>query len=125
MPRERLVPLDGGSDFTTIRASMPCHSLKVYQDGTRDKSFVYKRKADGTEDGFSVEFTTQAGDPIVLLGAGRSGILGRPPSYDAKDVPVDTAATTGDSGCGDPILMIKASDDSTPNITIIESESEL
>ena len=125
--------LDGGgdgSDYTIIRAKTVTHTLKVYQDGARTKAFEYKRKDDGTPDGFTTVFTTQAGDPIALIGHGRSGLLGRPPGYCGTNPvtglsePVDTAAGTGDSGGGDPVLYIKAADGSTPVVQVIESESE-
>jgi hypothetical protein len=124
MPRETLVNLGGAAGFTTIRATLALHTLKVYQDGARDTAFTYKRKDDGSTDGFTVEFTTQAGDPITLIGHGHGGIIGRPPNYNGVGYPVDTAADTDDSGGGDAVLMLKATDDSTPDVVVIENESE-
>lgn len=128
---EYIQNLGGAAGFTTIRAKIPCHSLKVYQDGARNKAFIYKRKDDGTDDGFQIEFTTQAGDPITILGHGRSGIIGRPPNYNGynhilgHNEPQEVASGVDDTGGGDVILMIKASDDSTPDVVVNESVNEL
>lgn len=123
MAKQRVVTLNGGGDgsaFTNIRASIPCHVLRVYQDGQRNVQFVYKRK----EDNFTEEYTTDQGDIINILGHGRSGIIGRAPSYSAAGTPPTTAAAVGDSGGGDIILKIKALTTATPDVVVYESESE-
>ena len=126
MSKQRIVTLDGAASFTVIRATMPCHSMRVYQDGVRDTDFVYKKG----DDGFVEEYTTQAGDAIQLIGHGRSGILGRPPEYNGYNAilaiqePPEVAPGVGDSGGGDIVLYIKAADDSTPDVVVVESESE-
>lgn len=127
MSKQRIVTLSGGADYTIIRASMPCHTLRVYQDGVRDTAFIYKK----SDDGFVEEYTTQAGDQVQVLGHGRSGIIGRPPGYNGWNSilgyaePVTTAPATGDSGGGDIILYIKSDDGSSPDVVVVESESEL
>lgn len=127
---QEIVTLGGGASYTIIRARGTFHTLKVYQDGTRNTAFEYKRKNDGTTDGFTVVFTTQAGDPITLVGHGRSGIIGRPPNYNGYNAllgynePQDAAASASDTGGGDIVLYIKAADDSTPDVTLVWSENE-
>lgn len=131
MPKQRLVPLDGGASFTNIRASINCHTIKVYQDGDRDMAFEYQT----VKDGFDETYTTQAGDPIQEVGHGRSGILGRAPGFGGisrgpatfgDKIPAEVAATTGDSGGGDIVLKVKdLADSSDKFVVVIESESEL
>lgn len=119
MAKQRVVTLSGGASYTNIRASIPCHSIRVYQDGARDKTLVYQTVVDS----FADDYTTKAGDAIQQVGHGSHGILGRPPFYSNASTPGNTAAGTGDSGGGDIVLKVKASDNSTPDVIVIEDES--
>ena len=122
MAKQRLVLLDGGSDFTLIRASIPAHAMKVYQDGARDKVLVYKTPFDD----FDATYTCKAGDPIQLVGHGRSGILAKPPNYAGENQPPLTAPAAGDSGGGRVALQVKFSDDADDTyVVVVESENEL
>src|SRR5262245_53290345 len=124
MPKRKRVQLNGSS-YTIIRASIPCHSMVVYEDATRAKVFNYKIKKDSTADGFTTVFTTKAGDAITLLGPGRSGILGKPPNFVAEGQPATVAQAQGDSGGGEQVLLVKTSDDASVYVIVEESESEL
>lgn len=118
MPAQRLVPLNGAS-FTNIRASIPCHMMRVFLDGTRNVALVYQL----ARDNFATTYTSDTGDILVQFGPGQQSILGRPPSYNASGVPANTAAATGDSGGGDIVMKVKASDASSPSVEVYESEN--
>ncbi len=127
MPNTRLISLNAGAgQFTIIRATITTHTLTVFQNGTRSTQLQYKVR----EDGFTNTYTTQVGDIITETGHGKSGLLGRPAGYNGPNPvtglqePPLVAASAGDSGGGDKILMVKSADDSVINVVVVESESE-
>ena len=120
MPKQRLITTNPGG-YTAIRATTAVHYLKVYKDGDRDTALMYKEKSDG----FIAEYTTAVTDAVEQIGHGRSGLIGRPPNYNAEDTPLLVAPAADDSGGGDVILYVKMSDDSAKDIVIYESENEL
>lgn len=126
MPKRRLLTTPS-SGYTNIRASIACHTLRVYKSGDRDTKLTYKLKNDGTVDGFTTEFVTDDTDSepniVTLRGNGFSGILGRPPNYAGTGRPTATAASSGDSGGGDVILMVKAASGAV-DLIIEEDESQ-
>lgn len=111
MPIQRQVTIAAGAGYTNILATMPCHYLKVIENGDRTHGLTYKVP----EDSFAATFVTKAGDTIERIGHGRSGILGRPPNYNASGVPAT----------GDILLKITSTDAAGCVVDITESENEL
>lgn len=111
MPKQRIVSLAAGGGYTDVLATIAAHYVKIYEDGSRSKAFMYKLP----NDTFTQVYTTKAGDFIELLGAGRGGIVGRPPGYNAYQIPAT----------GDIVIQMKAFDDSATDVVVLESVSEL
>lgn len=112
MAKQRKVQIAAGAGWTEILATIPAHYMKVYEEGERLSSFDYQWALDD----FDETFTTGPGDPIEVIGHGRSGIIARPPNYNG----------VGHPATGDTALKIR---DTTGTglmyVIVYESESEL
>ena len=111
MPKQSTVAVAAGASFTSIRASIALHSLKVYEDGERTHLIEYQRK----DDSFATTYTAAAGDIIQIIGHGKSGLLGRPPGYNASGIPAQ----------GDIVLKVRDQSGSAINVIVEESENQL
>lgn len=132
MPKTRIVTINAGG-YTAIRATIPAHYMRIEQNAaTKSKALMYKRRnltdhriAANQVVTFTDPITLETGKGIDLIGHGRSGILGKPPNYAGIGYPVETAVSATDSGGGDIVAYVKASDDASFDVFVIESESEL
>ena len=111
MPKQRVVNIPAGAAYVSIRATLPAHYTKVYENGERLKDLEYRLP----DDNFVQVYRTVEGDVIELIGHGRSGILGRPPDFNASAQP----------SVGDVILHLRTQDATETNVTVYESENEL
>lgn len=111
MAVQRLVVISSGVGYTNILATIPGHYLKIYEQGDRALAFNYKLP----DDAFVSVYTSKAGDVIERIGHGRSGILGRPPNYNASGIPAT----------GDVLIQINTVSGTGTTVVVVESESEL
>ena len=109
---QRQVAVGIGPDYTSIRATIPCHYMKVWEDGERAHDLEYTLPDDGF---LTVYRTKDLYDVIELIGHGRAGPIGRPAGYCAENVPA----------LGDIVMKIRAQDASAITINVYESVSEL
>jgi hypothetical protein len=114
MPKQYQVTIAAGADFTPIRATTPCHYVIIWLDGDRSLVALEYQLPD---DDFATTYTTDevAGDPIIRLGHGKSGLIGRPPGYNAS----------GQPALGTNMVQIRAADGSEVVVNVIESENQL
>lgn len=108
---QRSVNIPAGAGYVSIRATIPAHYVKIYEQATRSLALDYTLP----NDSFAQVYTTKAGDAIELVGHGRSGILGMSPDYAAVGSPV----------LGDIYLKLRTTAGAGTDVIVLESESEL
>ena len=111
MPTQRMVTIAAGAGYTDIPVTIPCHYMKIYEDGDRTKDLEYTLLGDGHVQ----VYRTKDGDAIELMGPGRVGLLGRPEDYNAVGAPAMAEVP----------IKVRTQDAAGTDVIVYESESEL